>query len=340
MHTTRFALVVFFASLAFAPLTAQGVVRDIPSNTPSTGACGNLPFGDGGAATTNVRMQWLVTRAELGSTAGWITGISFAPCAGGLHQFDDSVEVWLATMPLGFSFTGHTVFDDNRWSQSTLSGLVVFQEFNPRWTKTANAWSTMGADTSYWYDGQGDLLVEVNAVGNRSSNGSSTVHHDSRPCLVAAGWSGTWPPSGVISSGAPKVRLQFSVADKSTFNVGCHGFGLALGGNPVPGATLAFQTTGGGAGLPAVLNLGLNSPNIELGVIYIPGCWLLSDLSIASIQGATNGSGAWTMNLTLPTSSSLNGARVVAQSVHLNPALPQLVATSNGVRFVIGPAQP
>lgn len=339
MLITRPAILLASAALSLVSLPAQGIVRDVPSNTPATGACVNAPFGDGSMATTNQRLQWLVTRSELGATAGWISGLSFAPCASGRHEFS-FVEIWIASMPLGFSFAGNTNFDDNRWTHSSIAYPIASHEFNAHWVKTGSGWSTIGAVDSVWYDGQHDLLIDVLAIGNASDNGTSTVHHDNRASLRAAGWTGAMPATGTIGTTAPKVRVQFGVADKSTFNDGCHGLQLALGGNPIPGATLAFQTTGGGAGLPAVLNLGLNSPDIQLSVIYIPGCWLLSDLAIASIQGTTNGSGAWTMNLTLPASSSLNGARVIAQSVHVNPALPQLVATSNGVRFVIGPAQP
>ncbi|MCC6785536.1 MAG: hypothetical protein IT457_21975 [Planctomycetes bacterium] len=335
----RASTVFSAALLSVAALAAQGVVRDVPSNSPGSGTCSTAPFGNGTAATANQRLQFVVTRNELGSTAGWITGLSFAPCAGGLSQAE-FFEIGLGLLPSGFGFTGHLDFDDNLWNQCTVWYPLLSSEFNARWSRSANAWSTIGADASVWYDGTSDLLVDIKAIGNRASGGNSGVHHDGRPALHVAGWTGPMPATGTVVNTAPKVRVQFGVADKAAFNVGCHGLALALAGNAVPGQTIHFDVTGGGANLPVVLNLGITSPDIELGVIYIPGCWFLSDLAITSIVSTTDASGARRFSLTLPTSNSLNGARVIAQGVHANPALPQFVATSNGYRFVIGPAQP
>ncbi|MBI5852678.1 MAG: hypothetical protein HZB39_16825 [Planctomycetes bacterium] len=102
---------------------------------------------------------------------------------------------------------------------------------------------------------------------------------------------------------------------------------MQFGVDSVPGARLAFRTTGGGVGLSAVQDLGPNSPDITLSVIQIALGWLLGDLAIASIQGTTQGFRTSTMNLTLPASSSLDGARVVAPSVHVKPAPTRLAAT-------------
>lgn len=333
------ALVIALSISSFP--TAQGITRDVPSNTPGSGTCSVVPFGDVNTNTpvAKQRLQWIVTAAELGGTAGFITGLSFAPCATGTYQ-GDAMDVYVAEMPPGFSFAGHLDFDDNLFLQSISLPQVVDQWAYPRWTKTANAWSSIGFDASYYYSGTNDLLIDVIVQGNHATNGTSAVHHFARTGLHTQGWGGFIPQFGSLVSSVPKVRVQFECADKTVYGQGCYNLALGVSGNPTVGGTVTVSATGSGANLPMILNLGVGELIWDLSTMGFSPCWLFADLSLGNITTAANGAGSANVPLVIPTDPNLQGGRIFAQFVQLNPAIPTLLVTSNGGRIVFGPVCP
>jgi hypothetical protein len=334
----RLSAALLTASLIAAPAVAQGTAFYIPDNIASTGTCNVIPFGQTASSTTwaNQRYQTFVTAVDLGNTPGTITGLGFAPCGTGIHN-SQSIKITLAHVPSGFSFAS-TDFDNNL-NVIGSGATVVLDQTNYSWLKTQDAWSSVGFDGTFGYDGVSDLLVDIIVVGNDATNGSSSMHRDTRPRLYAYGWSGSPPATGTVSNSALKMQVQMQCADMSIYGAGCGNLSLAMGGLASLGNTMTIDASGGGSGFPIALNIGTfnSSPfPIDLTPFGFRGCSLLSSAE-STIGGVTDGSGNATNALTIPNNANLTGVRLFFQYVHINPGAPTGVATSNGGRAVLGP---
>jgi hypothetical protein len=143
---------------------------------------------------------------------------------------------------------------------------------------------------------------------------------------------------------------NFVVANNTTlgntaglFRYGSGCDGLALGGNGVPAlGNSAFQLLV--SNVPNVQPLALlgfgtqgNNPGVNLGAIGMANCLAYSNLDIGIFGPAISTAGTATFGLPIPASPSLNGSTLTAQGIAFSNTTSLGLASSNGVRLVVGP---
>jgi hypothetical protein len=305
----------------------------IPSNTPGTGTCNVIPFGNTNTSATWVNQiyQTIATAADLGNTAGLITGIAFAPCGSGNH-INTSLRVSLSHVP-----ANHVL--QATFAANQPSPVVVLDLTDHVWPLTANQWNEIGLQTAFAYDGSSDLCIEIIAQGNHLV-GTSGFHRDVRPRAFATTWVGTPPATGSVDSAALKWRVSMTVADVSLYGEGCGGLTHSYTGIPQLGATqLDANISGCAPNSPAFLILGTNNGApfpIDLSFLGMTGCRLYHDMAIVVPTGA-DGSGNATVRLgPVPNLRSWLGAKVYTQGANLNTSAPGSVTTSNYARLLFG----
>lgn len=330
--------------LLAATASAQGTAFYAPDNDPTAGSCNVIPFGNviTNSSWVNQRYQQIVTVADLNGTAGLVTGIGFAPCASGEHR-SDTIRITLAHVPSGFSFqSGNTNFDNNLHVLGS-NATVVLDQTDYSWVKTGDAWSSIGLDESFAYNGTDDLLVDILVTGNDSTNSSNSAHTGARPRLYERNWTGSPPAVGRTSSTAAlKIQIQMGCADTTTFGAGCGGLVLGFSGSAALGSTLNIHATNGAATMPIVLNIGtLAGPPFPLDLTSagFPGCFMLNS-NDAPVGGVTDAGGNATVSLTVPNTTTLTNVRLFFQWAHINLSAPNGVALSNAGRAVLGPVCP
>src|SRR5690606_13509701 len=132
---------------------------------------------------------------------------------------------------------------------------VVLSQTDYQWSLTANNWSSIGFDTSFFFNGVDDLLIDIVAEGNDNGASSGSMRTGNRERLYIYNWSGTPPATGRSSPNGIKLQVQVGCADLSTYGSGCGGLTLSLGGSAAIGQTLIVDAAGGGPNLPIALNL-------------------------------------------------------------------------------------
>jgi hypothetical protein len=341
MHASaRFASVCLLAGVVGAQ------AFHIPSNTPTTGTCNVIPFGTtaSSAQWVNQIYQTVVTDADLGSPTAplALVDLAFANCGTQVRTFS-RLKITMAQLPggtLGASFAANLVNNVQ----------VVFDAKNFVWNTEANLWSDIGLQSAYGYQpGQGDLVIEVLALGNDLQSGSgSGFHRDIRPRLFANTFTGTPPATGTLATGALKMRLCAGAAlpfvgvqyygTASPTNAGTPAIGPT--GLPVLGnAGFAVQGSGLVPGRTSFLLLGFpNNPPIPLGSIGAPPTSTLLVSPLDTLTLPTSASGTATAGLPVPPTPALQGAQLSAQMFDLDFTLPFGIplGNSDGMTMSLG----
>jgi hypothetical protein len=267
----RLSHLLVSGALALASVSAQEFY--IPSNTPATGTCNVIPFGTTNTSATWVNQvyQTVVTDADLGSPTAPLTlcNLAFANCGTQVRHFD-SLVITFGQLPggtLGATFAANLVNNV----------AVVLAEKNYRWSCTANVWSDIGLTSPYTYiPGQGDLVIEIVAIGNHLQSGSgSGFHRDIRPRVFANTFVGTPPLSGTVATGALIMRLSSGLAGISSHGIACGGLDLSVsGGSAQLGQSLGLDVTGAPAGTngPFFVCFGVTLQNLDLSFVGGTGC--------------------------------------------------------------------
>jgi hypothetical protein len=316
-----------------ATLAAQSYY--IPSNTPTTGTCNVIPFGDTGSAPwSNQLYQTIATAADLGNTPGLITGIGFAPCGTGIHR-NTRLRITLSMVPASTMLA--TTFASN-----LLSPVVVLDTTDFVWNVTAHQWNDIGLQVPFSYDGVSDLVMEVLAEGNTNtaSGVDQGMHRDIRPRLYAVGWSGTPPAFGTAGNAALKWSVTMCVATVGLFGEGCGGLTHSYTGVPQLGAaTLDARLTGCAPNSPAYLVLGSNNAAplpIDLSFLGFTGCRLYQDIIVVIATSADASGNATVPFGPVPNRRSLSCLMLYTQGANLNLLAPGGLTTSNYARLLFG----
>ncbi|MDA0933472.1 MAG: hypothetical protein O3C51_08435 [Planctomycetota bacterium] len=328
-----------FAVTLAASAATQGVAYGIPNSDPTSGNCNVIPFGTtaNNATWANQRMQVVATASDLGSVPGLVTGLSFAPCATGVH-YTDSIRITMALVPAGFTFSGGNNNFDQNLNAVGFAQVVVLDQREYTWQKNGNQWSSIGLDQSFVYDGQSDLLIDLVLEGNDADNGSSSMHRDTRERLYAATWAGTPPATGRVGNNGTKFRVELQCADITTYGLGCGGLEMSASGSSALGGTLTVAVSGAASGLPVVFGFGSYNGvpfPIDLSGFGAFGCRLRNSTDASAISPA-DAAGRASLALAIPGDPGLMGARLFFQCLHVNPAMPGGIAVSKGGRAVLG----
>ena len=151
---------------------------------------------------------------------------------------------------------------------------------NYAWHTTADQWMEIGLQNYFVYDGVSDVVVQI--LANQSTSAAGFHRSTTRPRVYAAGWTGSPPASGTLSSNTgQKLEFSLQMARASTYGDGCVGSSslaprLQLAGLPQLGQTVNLdlaQAPANGA-VFLVLGFGNGAPfPADLGALGMPGCF-------------------------------------------------------------------
>ncbi|MCA8956178.1 MAG: hypothetical protein KDC87_08890 [Planctomycetes bacterium] len=309
MKTHALSLV---AALLIAPLTAQSPSYYIPSNTPSTGTCNVIPFGDSSTTWTNQKYQTIITAADLGNAAVLnICDLAWAPCGGGgaANMNFQAIEIVMAQTTLT---TLSTTFSANLGSN--VQTVLSAKDYD--WNlEDADNWNRIGLDKPYLYiAAQGaNIVVQVTLAGASRSGTGLGFHRDALVQRVYAfSYTGT-PPA--VASGTDMAALKMEVlataADVSAFGRGCLGSNnltpqLTFTGTGKVGTALGINLANALPNANAFLsvNLSRNEPALDLSLIGAPGC-LFYVTNLIALGVSADSSGNFSLSTTLPASTPL-----------------------------------
>jgi V8-like Glu-specific endopeptidase len=300
--------------------------------------------------------SFLLTR----NGSGWVVTNCASNCfetnfSGALNSGDDQL---FSNVALGFNFplpgggnATSVAFDSNGWV-----GLVPGQFTGSDFSESVTEFLSEGMRVAAFWD---DL--------NPASAGD--VYFDTFPGRAVITWAGI-PEFGTTNSNTFQVQIFSNGNVRLSYQSMAAGDGLVGyspgGGVSDPGAiditsAVPFSTGSGGSplqfnasdaprlgstinlGLSSVpggvianaINLGFASQNLDLTLIGMPGCRLLTTLDVILPVAASSPNAA--TSFAIPNIPSLNGAHVFAQGVSLVPGINAIGAiTSNGGDLTIG----
>ncbi|MEC7584468.1 MAG: S8 family serine peptidase [Planctomycetota bacterium] len=305
-----------FTGTVFSPRTANLQWLYVPAN----------------GIYTNQRYQTVIRSWALGAS-GTITGLSFAPCGSGQH-WNESLTIKMQHVPAGFALSN--AFDANMPSPSVVMSVEDFV-----WPQTGGKWNEIGLQDEFVYNGADDLLIEVVAVGNVSTH-YLPLRRESELRLWASAWTATLPATGLLDTGAAKMRVQFGCAGVTNLGRSCGGLSLYASADPVLGSVWGTSYAGAAANSLVFQRLGFNSSSttypFSLTGFGLPECYLFHD-AVTTTAGLSDGSGDGGFAMILLPDPLFLGMRFYGQCLALNPAAPGGISVSEYLRIVIGLAQ-
>ncbi|MCA8954486.1 MAG: hypothetical protein KDC87_00345 [Planctomycetes bacterium] len=319
------------AALLLASVPAQSYF--MPSDTPSTGTCNTIPFGQ-----TSTIYQTLAAPSDLGNSAALrICDLAFAPCAGGNVHFG-TIEITLAQST---SSTLSTTFTANLMQNAQ----VVLKATDYDWPVTANVWNRLGFDTDYQYVAGNFpyLVVQIVATGIVRTGGVSSYHRDgTHQRMYSNNWSGTPPATGSYGVAGLKFELLVGSADVSAYGVGCSGSAgiptmSGLGDGKINGSFgVSVDNCPANAPVLHVFGLTRYEPRIDLAILGAPSCYLYQPISILT-GGAASPTGNYSWRTPIPNDTTLLCARIYTQVSPADAAANTWGrTTSNYVRLLVG----
>ncbi|HEX6813878.1 MAG TPA: hypothetical protein VF384_19810 [Planctomycetota bacterium] len=288
-------------ALLFSVVSAVAQDWHIPDNLPGAGPCNVIPFGQGaGSFFSQCRYQQRCTAAELGATAGVITGLAFAPClTGRLHY--DSLEIVLDHIPASQPLS--TTFANNL----TLNAVTVLHAANYTWNVTSHVWNEVGLQIPFTYLGTDDLVVQITTVNATAP--TLGMHIGTRQRVFWTAAAGTPPLTGSIDNSAQKIEVSMATAHTSSHGDGCPGSNgtplLGFAGSPQLGQTLSVVLHNGGQFGVSLFFAGTTNGSpfpAELGFLGMPSCYAYTDLMVSSAIGHTPG-GSGSLHVPIPSSA-------------------------------------
>jgi Concanavalin A-like lectin/glucanases superfamily len=297
----------------YGPITLTG--NPTPPAPPKNGVCHN------GIYRTQPNGQEIATPN--------ITKLDFT-------DFQVDVEFRLAALPT--SSYGAPVIQGGhsyRWLGIYIgsTGLVGIKHNNSN-----RSWSTTTLKVGQWYSAvlqfeKGTVQLYIDGVLVYKNTKVGPLNTGNDPNFRTNDWSASRPHNGCIRhlriyNDANLTGGQFTVAGSRCNNV------KISGATPWPQAqkTYRIDMSGGGAGLPALLFLGVRHPKpIDLTPVGAPGCtWFVSP--IIGFGTVASKSGTAFMVLPIP---NLIGARAWWQWISFNPTANKLNWTMSGYATMV-----
>ena len=322
--------------LSMSALVAQTYA--VPDNLANTGSCNVIPFGPvspGGSFYTCLTQQ-IVTAADLGNLPGVITGLAFAACGTGKSRFTQ-LQVVMDMLPPNTALT--STFANNL----TPNAVTVLDANQYAWHTTADQWMEIGLQNYFVYDGVSDVVVQI--LANQSTSAAGFHRSTTRPRVYAAGWTGSPPASGTLSSNTgQKLEFSLQMARASTYGDGCVGSSslaprLQLAGLPQLGQTVNLdlaQAPANGA-VFLVLGFGNGAPfPADLGALGMPGCFQYFTPAATRLV-LTDASGGAVFPYAIPNSGAFGGVLIYGQYACLDSGANALgITTSDYARLLLG----
>src|SRR5262245_24034593 len=312
------------ATATYGPALLTG--NPTPPNPPANGVCVNgiYSFSLGGQ---DVRFPVITTL--------------------NMSDFQIDVEFQITAFPTSFGapvFMGGHLW---RWLGIYVqpNGIVGIKHNNSNL-----AWSTTTLSTGTWYSGRlkyengtveeyidGTLVLTV-SVGVLST-GSATI--DNRN-FTTNDFSNGRNHNGCIRNVRISNDTTLGVtADTFAYGSGCDGLTLGANGVPSIGNPLfALVASNVPAAVPLAFfafgSTALN-PGVDLTVIGMAGCASYTTLDFGLLGPSVAVGGSASFSLPIPNDPALSGTAIASQAASITPATTLGLATSNGLRLVLGP---
>jgi hypothetical protein len=326
----RFAALVALSFSCLPAARAQSFV--VPSGTvPSTGTCNVFPFG-----TTDMRYQALILAADLGSTAGVISGFALAPCSTGVRTMT-GLTVKMAHYS---GATMGTTFDTNLNSPGPV--FTVLDTVNHKWVMVGNAWNEVGLQIPFVYNGVDNLVVDILVTGSAGVSGA--MHREATHQRVyLGGYTGQLAGTNGGNT-AFKMKVFLGEANTQLFGAGCTGSAgvpaFSFSGTAQIGTPLGLDCVNAPPGAPTLFLVG--SANmlpvfpVDLTPLGATGCTLYHSIRFLVVVNA-DGSGHASLGLPLPADPSLIGTALYFSALVFDPlANPAAITASNYGRALLG----
>lgn len=299
-----------------------------PDNEPAVGPCNAVPFGLG---SLGIRYQALVTRDELRARAGAIVDLGFAPCADG-DRTHSRIVVRMSHVPRGYALT-------SSFAANLPTPVTVLNKTGWTWTSVKDHWSWLGLENAFVYDGQSDVVVDVELIGTQWTGTVPDMRRDVGTRLYAGGWVSSPPPTGTLSTGALKMAFSYGCPTISVHGTECFGLHIGATGSPSLGGSYGVDATGADPGAPVYFNFGLNSSGpvfpIDLAFLGLSGCKLWHD-SVVSFAVPAGPTGDASFQVAVPGIAAAQGFRLYAMAISPKLSSPGGLAMSEYLRIVHG----
>jgi len=288
---------------------------------------------------TNMRYQLKVDNSDLGG-AGPITGLAFAPSRDGRH-WSRALQVRMSHVPAGFTMT-------SSFAQNMPAPQNVLLQQNYTWHCHDDAWSELGIDEPFVYDGVSDLVVEVIIRGSMRSDAATNgiscrALANTGQRAYATGWTGATPTvaTSVLTSGnvfMPNVRLTRSCGRVNRYGATCGTLRSGWSGTGGRGTAFKFTVENVVTSPLTFLSLGFEMPTtaaVPLDFLGWDNCLLThKPVTIDTLAVDPSGFAAWTLQI--PNDPTLDGAHLYGQWLTLDPSEPGEVAVSDMIGVMIG----
>lgn len=347
-------VLTILSAVTVGSLTAQQNIVYHDDTNPAAGNANAFPFGSEG-----VRIQQVFPGSVVGGPA-LIQDLFVAPRLDRNGVYLESEVVYGDfEIRMGVAATPFTT----SWAANIPNPTVVYR--GPlRVTFRRDQWSPLGLPVPFvWTPANptDDLaidfilwdVVDTGAVPPDVNGYFLDVYSSTGRTIPRAyrrGWTTAQPATSAgVDGGGIKLGLLLGDGNFVAHGGGCQGSsGLApriatpAGAWPQVGGNLVVQLADGPPNSGAALQFGLSFTSlggiplpIELGIVGAPGCYLWHDLQVATPPLATDGSGAVTFTLGVPSLPGLVGARLYASWLALDSAANQLGFTTSGYATVI-----
>ena len=178
---------------------------------------------------------------------------------------------------------------------------------------------------TFWI-GQGNSNA-MHAAGITSGNPPALPTYWRRPPLGT----GIWRPTGIVSFPSVVVLCLTNTTSNAPAI-------LTHNGLPKLGASFDVEIRQAAAGFPVTLLLGISKMNLDLTVIGLPKCFMLSSDQFYLPMGATNAVGFAKITFNLPATGIAPGTKFFNQAFLLDPLVtrPLKVTVTNGGAGTVG----
>ncbi|MFO1053728.1 MAG: hypothetical protein U1F36_16050 [Planctomycetota bacterium] len=320
----RTALLGSLLVAALAVIVPAQNHRYAPSDTPGTGTCNSIPWGQSSA-----RHQHLVTAAELGNAPQVITDIAYSACSTG--------TLTAGQILIRMSHTSSATLGSDFTINLGANPVTVLNATNWSYAYTSGAWADVGLTAPFAYDPAfGNLVIDIEFCG---AAGGASFHRDVSPRAYLNGGSCPSANLGSTGSAALKVRLETSGGSYTSIGTACGSPAAALAGTGAPniGGSLSIAMSNGVPNTLGFYLLGFAPANLPLDSIGAPGCTLHTQPFTALATGFDGLGASVPLVLPIANNPALVGASVVFDGLMVDPAANALgMTTSNGLVVVVG----
>lgn len=280
---------------------------------------------------TNQIYQTILRREDLG-VSGEINGLAFSSINAGRH-FNRELVIRMSHVT-----AGHTL--STTFSANLPSPVTVLSRWDHNWFLDANSWTEIGFAQPFNYNGTSDVVVEIYARGNHSTNPSAFNSGNSGVARVGAfgfGFASRPTTASFDDNSGLRMRVNRNCAVGTKFGTSCGSMRAEPFGTPNRGGVAWYDLYDALPNAGVILGLGFAPTTfpVSLNQYGFTNCLVFHDLP-TTLFFVTNASGQTFHGISVPNSASFDGLKVSGQWFGLDPAAPGGITVSNYITNLIG----